>query len=771
MGKLSEGAGPATAGCALLAAMAAPVAAQQSLEAPSLREEVVVTARKVEETLQTVPVAVTAFSEEALRRQRIEGIADVALYTPGLVYQNINGTLAVPQIRGLAQTNVVGADNNVGMFLNGIYLSNNRTLDLALIDLERVEVIKGPQSALYGQNSFAGAINYISAKPTETLDAEISGSVGSDELAEFNGSISGPLSDTVSGAFSAAYREFDGTFDNANPQASGNLQGYETTGLSGTLDFRPNDRFLLRVFGYYVDQENDIPAQYLVANNCGSSAFGTPTTYCGELPTDGTFDLSEGVFGLQAENSILSLDIDWEFAPNWWLRSITARVDSESASYFDFDYTSTGVPFGTVDAATGQPGVALINTYLGQGQTEVEDFSQEFRIEYTSDRFEAMLGAFYYDSDRSDASIGAVDISPLGPTETLTSFLGFIFGTTDPIGSPIDSNQSEETVETRALFGRVGWQATDRLRMSAELRWADEDKSINRILNFTFPVASNAQLDANFDSTTPRITVDYQLTDDILLYGVYAKGARAGGFNATATLAAEISYDQEENDTYELGIKSQWLDQRLTLNAAIYQIDWTDLQIPSLSQDPNNIAVVIRNTGEAESTGFELEGSFLFGENLLIGGNYAYTNPEFKDGSSDLGLPCGVDNSICPNGNDVSGQQLGRTAENMWSAYAAANGQLFSNWTWFARADVAYMDDQYLNAINRGYIGEYTLVNARLGMENEQFEIALWSKNLTDEAYLTANSAQPRFHTGAVNDVTFGYGRIVGLSALMRFGQ
>ena len=668
-------------GLALALAGTAPALAQSAGDAPSLREEILVTARKVEESLQDVPVSVTAFTEEAIRRQRIEGIADVALYTPGLVYQDLNGTLSLPVIRGLAQTNI-NSDNNVGMFLNGIYLSNNRTLDIGLVALERVEVIKGPQSALYGQNSFAGAINYITARPTDTFEADVEATLGTDELGEFKGSISGPLSDSVSGQLSVAYREFDGTFRNANPESSDNLQGYESAGISGALEFAPNDSFMARLFGYYVDLENELTAQYLVPNNCGSSAFGSATHYCGELPTNGTFALNDdGTFGRQAENTIFSLDIDWEFAENWWLRSITAQVESESASYFDFDYTSSGVPFVARDVVSGETSTVLINTYLGQGQTEVEDFSQELRIEYTSD------------SDRSDASLGAVDTSPLGPTQVLTSPLGFLFGTDDPTGSPIDSNQSEETVETTALFGRVAWQATEQLSLSAELRWAEEEKTINRILNFTFPVLVNAQQDADFDAVTPRITVDYQLNDDILLYGVYAKGARSGGFNARSTIPSEDFYDQEENDTYEIGIKSQWLDQRLTLNAAVYRIDWTDLQIASQSEDPNNIFAIIRNTGEAESTGFELEGSFLVSENLLIGGTYGYSDPEFSSGSVDLGLTgrCGVDASICPNGTDVSGQQLARTVKNMWSAYIAANGRVNGDWNWFGRADVAYV--------------------------------------------------------------------------------
>lgn len=774
---LASCASAGAAGLMLALAFNLPAHAQEETGVRAVLDEVIVTARKREESLQSVPVALTAFTDEAIRRQRIEGIADLALFTPGLVYQDINATLSIPVIRGLAQTTFTN-DNNVGMFLNGIYLANNRTLDIGLVQLERIEVIKGPQSALYGQNSFAGAINYITRAPTEDFEAEVGGSVGTDELYELSGSVGGPLTDTLSGTFSAGWKEFDGTFENDNPATRDNLQGYESKGVTGALEFAPTDQFTARLFGYHVDLQNDLPAQYLVANNCGVSAFGTATFFCGNLPADGRFDLTtEGTYGRDAQNTIVALDLDYEFVPGWSVRSITARVRSESSSYLDFDFTSAGVPFAARDTVTNAVTQVLANTYLGQGLSEFTDISQELRIEFVGDRFEAMLGGYYYDSERSDASIAGVDTRPLSPTQVYVAGIANLFGTADPGGSPVPSNAATEDVRTIAVFGRLGYQATDKLRLSAELRWAEDEKQINRIRNFGAPVVNNANQEETFDFITPRLTVDYQLTDDVLLYGVYAEGTRTGGFNASASrnpgFESEQSFDPEENKTYEIGAKTQWLDRRLTANLALFRVDWDDAQLNSRSLDPVNIFSVIRNTGSVRSEGFELEASLLVTDNVLVGATYGYADPKYRDGSVDVGLAssCGVGPSICPNGTNIGGQQLGRTSKNQFSVYAQLDGQLTADWSWFLRSDVAYRDEQPTNAINTAFLDSFTIVNARLGVETDRYEIALWSKNLTDEAYLTASSNQPRFHVGSTSDVTFAYGRTVGLSALARFGR
>lgn len=776
---------------AALAVAAAPARGQEQggrgAQSAGL-EEIVVTARKQEETLQSVPLSITAFTADQIERQRIEGIADIAQFTPGLVYQDINSNLSIPVIRGLAQTNILGSDNNVAMFLNGIYLSNNRTLDIGMIDLQRVEVIKGPQSALYGQNSFAGAINYVTARPTDTPQGELGGTMGGDELYEVRGVVSGPIAGSLAGRASVNWRSFDGTFRN---QADGRpLQGYETLGATADLTWEPTDWFSGRVFGYYVDAQNEVPAQYLVPNNCGQTAFGTPSYYCGVLPTGGAFDLTTaGTFGRQAESQIASLDLQFRLSETWSISSITAFVRTESESLLDFDFTSTGVPFPVINLGTGATRLQLANTYLGQGGTRYEDLSQELRLNFGGQRIQGAVGVYWYDSDRRDTSVGSVDARGLATGEVFGSpappgfplpfrpTIATIFASTDPTGAPVLSNLSFDDIETRAAFGRIEGEVLERLRLSAEVRYAEDRKEIERVTSFAAPVTVNPDQSAKFDYVTPRFTADYQWTPDLLLYASFARGVRTGGFNARATRLDEQAFEPERNTTYELGVKSQWLDRRLTFNLATYYIDWTDLQIASRSQDPANIFSIVRNTGDAISSGLEVEIRAALTRGLAAGLGYSYTNPRFKQGAQDLGLaafcPSSIDPATCPPGFevDVGGKQLGRTINDQYNAFVQYEGNLPTGWRWYGRADWAHLGSTPMQANNLQFLDSYDVVNARLGIAAGRFEVALWAKNLFDEDYLTAASAQPRFHTGAIADVTFAYGRTYGVTATAFFGR
>jgi outer membrane receptor protein involved in Fe transport len=288
-----------------------------------------------------------------------------------------------------------------------------------------------------------------------------------------------------------------------------------------------------------------------------------------------------------------------------------------------------------------------------------------------------------------------------------------------------------------------------------------------------------------------------------MVYGLFGEGARAGGFNNVVTRPDEATFGPEESKNYELGIKATFFDRRLRANISTYYVDWSELQIASRSQDPNNIFSVVRNTGNAIASGFEVETAARIGEYLQVGLNYAYMNPRFKAGSQDLGLsggdagtvvngvftrsataftsgPCGVDSSICrrfpaPPGAlvgpaDVGGVQLARTINHQWNAFVDVEAPLTGDWKWFLNADWSLQGKQPLLANLQPFLDSYSVVNARLGVKNERYEIALWSRNLTDEEYLTAASNQPRFHVGATYDVTFGQGQTYGITAKVNFG-
>lgn len=736
-------------------------------------EEVIVSTRRVEESLQSVPVAVTAFTSQEIEQIGLRDLQDVSQFTPGLTYQNINGTLQLPVIRGLAQTNITGAENNVANFLNGIYLSNNRALDVALIDLERVEVIKGPQSALYGRNSFAGAISYVTAKPSDEFEAYVQGSLGGDELYDAKLSVSGPLiEDRLKGRVAVMTAGFDGTF--TNQASSDNLQGYDGVGAYGALEWRITDAIGADLFVYWADQDNEHPAQVFIPNNCGVSAFSTPTYLCGTVPVPSTFRISPDAYGLESQNAVVGLTLSWAISDAWTLKSLTGFSDSESNSLLDNDGTATGVPFPISGGGT-----VVTNAYLGQGRTEVQDFSQEFRVVYDAGgRWSGSAGLYYFDSDRSDQSFGGVDSSVLGVGQSFAG-LGAIFATPDPVGQPVDSNDNDESIRDTSAFGQVGFQVTERIDLSLEGRYTAEKKEIERFLLFGGPPPPSIprQQEDTFRFFTYRAIANFQATDDQLYYLSVASGARSGGFNARATLPEEATYDEETNTTYELGAKTQWLDGRLQANAALFLIDWEDLQIASRSQDPANIFAVTRNTGSATSKGFELALQAQVTDGLQVGVGYAYVNPEFDSGAVDLGLAaiCGTDNSICRRNAAgqplVSGNQLGRTHENQFNANVAYTGDFVGAWNWYARADFAWLDEQPVRSDNVQFIDSYSVTNARIGFTSERYEIALWSKNLFDEDYLTAVSQQPRFDGRNITDTTLGLGRTWGITGRVNFGR
>lgn len=732
-------------------------------------DEIIVTARKREEPLQTVPIAVTAFDAEALERSTIQSLSDVAMLTPGLVFEDLNAQLSVPIIRGVAPLNTV-TDNAVGTYFNGVYLSNRRVLDVGMVDLERIEVIKGPQSALYGQDSFSGAINYVSRAPAEEFAAEIGGSAGSDEYYDGGLSLTGPLSERVQARAGVKYRTYDGSFENqADPDD--NLQGYESTSASAALGWQVTDAFDVGLWGYYLESTGDNPAQYLVANNCGRTAAGAPTAFCGEVPADRPFDISpELVYGRDSESRIVALDLGYRFNDRWSVSSQTALVDTQSENYLDLDYTSGGVPFLVRNTTTGATRTVLTNTYLGQAGSDFSDRSEELKLSFAGERLNWDLGVYLYDSERRNSTQAAVDANPLASGEQFVSFLGVLFGTRTP-GVPIPSNRSVDEVETRAVFTQLEFRATDRLRLTGELRYTEEEKSIRRILQFRSPVTTNANLSETFDYVAPRLTADLRWTDSVLLYATWAIGNRPGGFNASATLPAELAFDPEKIDSYEVGVKSEWLERRVLANVAAYYLDWSDVQVAARSSDPANISNVTLNTGNAIVNGLEAETRFRVTDSLQLGVNYAYTNPRYKQGSFDRSLlgACGVGGLLCAVPGDVGGRQLARTVNHQYSAFVDFEDELANGWSWYAHADVARLGNQYLDALNVTEIGAHTVVNARLGLAGERWDLALWGKNLGDEEYITGITNQPKFHTGNVVETTFGDRRRYGLTLTWRF--
>lgn len=590
------------------------------------REELTITtARKREENLQDVPISITAFSAEQIEAANITNALDLANATPGLYFEAFNGgTASFPVLRGLSQQNIsfdMSIDNNVGRFIDGIYQTNRNAPDIELLDLERIEVIKGPQNAMFGRSTFAGAINYVTKKPGDELQGKVKAGMGTDEDYLVFGSVSGPIvADKLLGRISAGYREFDGTGDNAG-DLNNNLGGYENTTVNGSLIFTPSDQFTVTLSGFFNERDNEHSSQHLIsAFNCGMDGFGGFLYLCGEVPYVDTVDISPDAFGTENESwqGVLTLEYEFEWAT---VTSVTSYTDLETVSVQDTDYTSGGQPHPVCDfnisgaACFGffpPPPVSRIqnaNVYNHASNT-VEDFSQEFRIQSNnSEGLTWMAGVYYFDSDNNSTIGSGVDSSVLAPGEFYTGFAGFL-ATTDALNAPVLVSNFDSGTETIAVFGQIGYDITDKLLLNVEARYTNEEKSIDSILNFLVPGYGAA--DQDFDMFAPRVTLDYQATDAVMLYGNVARGVRAGGFNGSFPLPTcsnpvftdqascegaggtwypgvpgEASFDDESNVTYEIGSKTSWSDLGLTANISLYYVDWDDMQIAGASESTN----------------------------------------------------------------------------------------------------------------------------------------------------------------------------------------
>ncbi len=253
-------------------------------------EELVTTARRTEENVLEVPIAITSFGEDQIDRAGIRSLDDIAANTPGLTFNNFFGQdLSKPVIRGIAPLDILGGEANTAIYIDGVYVSAESAINTAFVDVERIEVLKGPQGAYFGNNAFSGAINYVTLRPTDQFTSKAEVQAGDNGKLLAKGTLAGPIvGDVLSGRVSALYDDFDGTYSNAAGLGQ-DIGGYQYNNVSGSLFFTPSDRFSAQFSLYYSDDEIDPPAQTTTPANCSPSidpsAITSLLNYCGDLPS------------------------------------------------------------------------------------------------------------------------------------------------------------------------------------------------------------------------------------------------------------------------------------------------------------------------------------------------------------------------------------------------------------------------------------------------------------------------------------------------------
>jgi outer membrane receptor protein involved in Fe transport len=764
--------------------------------APATLGEVVVTARKTAENIQSVPLTITAVTKTDLRNAGVQDLRDLTFLTPGLVYTD-NGAqdAAKPTIRG--QTDIGGTNgvNNVPVFFDGIFISNPSAIDFTLVDLSRVEVIEGPVSATYGRGAYAGAINYVSEKPSDIYHGDLDLTAG--DYGKFNarGSLSGPIiGDILKGGVSASYDRFDGTYhDSVTNQDAG---GYDKKDFLVNLDFTPNSHFEMRPVIYYGDDTfADTPTLIAPANCSIGAGFGYSQSFCGTVPNStftGPYIAPSGDSPQEGnKRKVLSANLQMSWTDSWGtITSLTGFNHIQQKNYTEFDNTryGFGVPtyylpagakvggfpanpyefFGGTPAAgsgivaTGT--TALVPLHFGYTFNN-HDFSQELR--YSSPqigRFKFSLGGYYADSAVYQ------DLNLAEDTEYVPAGQFIISGFAVPPGVSVSPQQTVYRQDSRiyAVFGSAAFDILSNLTLSTELRYTSDSESyvdVSAIYTpypaFTpgclgystacgaslYPLGSAAPLTAAFHDITSRTSLTYKFSPEILFYASVANGEKPGGFNNNAQYP---TFNPETNFTYEIGEKSTLFDHRLLLNADVFYIDASGYQVtgpPPGSALPGGF--ITANYGGLSTIGFEASGKLILAPGVDLSAGLAYADPKFKTNAYDfddvalcqgtgVGLTPACSTRVVQVGANqaVNLQGLRPPYESNLTFNAALDVRrlLASGFTFVGHMDYRYESAEfYQYPVDTGRYGPRNNVNLRVGVERGPYSVLMYIRNLTND--------------------------------------
>jgi iron complex outermembrane recepter protein len=686
-------------------AMAGQACAQASAPAADI-ETVIVTAQKREEDIQDVPISMEVVGGEQLDKLRIADIQALQSYVPNLLVQNSPGNNAI-FLRGFgSQAANYAFDQSVSLYVDGIYGGRNRQFMAPFFDIERVEVLRGPQGALLGKNTAAGAISIVTASPKEHFEGSATGSYNFDRDGyEVWGYVTGPLGvPGLSGRVAAKYTDLEGYIKN--------------TALGRDDPSQKNN--LLRLSLRYNPSENvDIVAKYEYDrfSVLGTNAIRVSATN----PVITNRKAAGSPFGVP--------EFDRQISNNL---SLTANIGLG-------EYTLTSLTGYSEYKDRKDVGGSAGNDPENWLSIFAEDFhqrSQEIRLlSPTGGRFEWILGAYYDNSDYD--MFNPSRYSLFGNTVVGQVHVSFA-----------------QNAETWSAFGFGTWRITEQLRLLGSLRYTNNKKSgvYDQRRDFGIPLSAPRAFLASIDenNTDPSVTVQYDVLTDVMLYATYGRGSKAGGFvsNARTINASQFVFGPEESRNYEVGVKSAFLDRRLILNLALYDTKFRDLQVATY--DSTTATSVTKNAAAATSKGFEANAVFTVTDGLRLSGSTAYLDAKYDS------FPQGVCLATAPRPclfQDLAGITLPGASK--WSGNVQAElARPINDALMFTGAAVVTFRSGFFTASDQSPIygrqEGYAKVDARIGIEatSGRWSLALLGRNLTDKktqsfGYLWPLSATP----------------------------
>ncbi|MEO6718528.1 MAG: TonB-dependent receptor [Novosphingobium sp.] len=775
-------------------------------------QEIIVTARRLNEQISDVPLSIDVVRADSIITGGVDGLQALARQLPGLSFEaSWGGANSFPVLRGQHQPSITG--DAVGMFVDGVYQANRDAIDVEPLDLERIEVIHGPQSALFGHSSFSGLIHYIPAEATEKLFASAVADLGTDNLYAARAVLSGPLDGTFKVRFAIGYRTADGSYRNQAAPGQ-HLGNSERTSAALTIAMRDNASPLsARLSVRFGDSRSNQPPFYGIdyrQYNCGGRdpASGAWSYFCGAAPIASAVSLSPGIPDSRTRSGQAALHLALD-SGSVELRSDTSYYRADVTAYRDFDGSAEGDTYGVCNIALNCSGTASliipvvrlqrVNIVQRHSQS-ARELSQEFRIRSTGDRrFAWLLGGtvfwtrqglrtnFAYGAERgalaaNERFSALVLANPLrvGVPAAINSAL-----VDNPDVSQIVQNDAVEYRRTIALFATADYRLASEVRLRGEVR-ANWERLVldSRLANFSPSFGENLGA-RNFFDLTPRFSIDYRPSRNWLVYASYARGSRSGGINAIPGLPPqEQTFEPETNWTAEAGLKYAGSGLIRSLHAAVYDIDWRNTQILGFATTGAVGALITRNTRGIHTQGIEIGTLIAPARWLSFDLAYSYTHPRFKPGSEDpgsdafCGLALGVTTSsfctIRPSlinpGQlvaDISGNIPARAVATSWSAGATVTPPLTMLGGLVLRADISHRGNEFDRQIDGLTFGARTLLNARLTLPLGRWSAELWGTNLTDARYIRfAVGRQPAFYVGQPRptDLILGDGRRIGVT-------
>lgn len=685
-------------------------------------EEIVVTAQKRAESVQDVPISISAMSADFVGKVGAQSIDDLGVHTPGLETRVTQPTQPSFSIRGITTNDFgIAADPAVAVYVDGVYSGRSGASMTAFQDLERVEVLKGPQGTLFGKNAAAGAIHLISNKPTQDFEGSAKVTVGNYGKRKIEGMVNVPLNDTMALRVNVMDNHTDGYYENT--VTGDELADENNHGARAMLSWAVSDTtdVLFQIDYADVDQSAAVDVGALAHSDLYDDKVALDTT-----PKE-TLELWGG-----------SLTVESDFDPLTFT-SITAIKRFESSNLRDQDGTNFFVP--------GVGGFGYV--FDTQNVEENTFFSQEFRLsDQANEALRWTLGAMY------SREHGKQDTTVSLSGDIVTALSGGLV--TIPGGSIYSEVAYGDLVSTSAaVYGDATYAINDQLDLTVGVRYTRDEKdyeltvpsptvdgvSTGSPVGLVFyDVVDEAKQDDSWSNVSTRVVLDYAFAEDAMLYLSYATGYKAGGFNSTQIAEA---VDEETVTNIELGVKSTWFDNRLRLNAAVYSYEYEDLQEYSAIIGTGGLPTLVVRSQDAEGNGFEMDLTWAATENLTLSANYNYLDTEITE------YPLLAGETAA---DDRKGKSLPNVADETYSLGAEYIVPVADLGDLTFRADYSYVGERDGNvdaavdpvaaALRNQYIDDleesYSNLSARVSLESVtgDWSVSVWGKNLTDEEHL-----------------------------------